>query len=83
MVIDKIYKMTVKGIKSKSESFFSISHSVLELWKKNLRGEADPPPSQDRVKKKRYLVSLILLGEPIGSKFDTNTKAIDFKQKKP
>ena len=32
MVIDKIYKMTVKGVKLKSESFFSISYGVLELW---------------------------------------------------
>ena len=38
MVIDKICKMTVKGVKSKSESFFSISHGVLELWRKTLRG---------------------------------------------
>ena len=30
MVIDKICKMTAKGVKSKSESFFSISHGVLE-----------------------------------------------------
>ena len=35
--------MTVKGLKLKSESFFSISHGVLELWRKNLRG-ADSPP---------------------------------------
>ena len=38
MVIDKIRKMTVKGVKLKSESFFSISPGVLELWRKNLRG---------------------------------------------
>ena len=51
MVIDKICKMTVKGVKSKSESFFSISHGVLELWGKNLRGRNPPPPSGfDRVK---------------------------------
>ena len=43
MVIDKICKMTVKGVKSKSESFFSISRGVLELWRKNLRG-ADSAP---------------------------------------
>ena len=53
MVIDKICKMTVKGVKSKSESFFSISHGVLELWKKNLRGRnPHPPPGLDRVKPK-------------------------------
>ena len=50
MVIDKTCKMTVKGVKSKSESFFSISHGVLELWRKNLKGADRPPPSGlDRV----------------------------------
>ena len=49
MVIDKICKMTVEGVKSKSESFFSISHGVLELWRKNLGGWI-PPPGPDRVK---------------------------------
>ena len=46
MVIDKICKMTVKGVKSKSESFFLISHGVLKLWRKNLRWENStlPPP---------------------------------------
>ena len=44
MVVDKICKMTVKGVKSKSESFFSISYGVLELWRKNLRGRIPPPP---------------------------------------
>ena len=51
MVIDKICK-GVKGVKSKSESFFSISHGVLELWRKNLRGRIPPPtpsPGMDRV----------------------------------
>ena len=46
MFIDKMCKMTVKGVKSKSESFFSISLGVLELWRKYLR-RADsvlPPP---------------------------------------
>ena len=42
MAIDKICKMTVKGVKSKSESFFSISHGVLELWRKKLRGQIPP-----------------------------------------
>ena len=48
MVIDKIRKMSVKGVKVKSESFFSISPGVLELWGKNLRGadSASPPPVQ-------------------------------------
>ena len=45
MVIDKICKMTVKGVKSKSESFFSISHGILELWRKNLRGVIHRPPA--------------------------------------
>ena len=30
--------MSIKGVKLKSESFFSISPGVLELWRKNLRG---------------------------------------------
>ena len=34
MVIDKICKMTVKGVKLMLESYFSISHGVLELWRK-------------------------------------------------
>ena len=38
MVIDKIRKMSIKGVKLKSESFFSISPGVLELWRKNLGG---------------------------------------------
>ena len=47
MVIDKIRKMSIKGVKVKSESFFSISPGVLELWKKNLRGaDSAPPPVQ-------------------------------------
>ena len=56
MVIDKIRKMTVKGVKLKSESFFLISPGVLELWSyggKTL-GEGSgfrPPPSMDRVNK--------------------------------
>ena len=52
MVINKIYKMTVEGVKSKSESFFSISHGVLELWRKNLKGAGFRPPGPDRVKVK-------------------------------
>ena len=51
MVIDKISKMSVKGVKLKSESFFSISPGVFELWRKNLRGGGgSPPPGPDRVK---------------------------------
>ena len=45
MVIDKIRKMSIKGVKLKSESFFSISPGVLELGRKNLRGGWIPPPS--------------------------------------
>ena len=44
MVIDKICKMTVKSVKLKSESFFSISHGVLELWRKNLMGAHPAAP---------------------------------------
>ena len=51
MVIDKIRKMSIKGVKLKSESFFSIFPGVLELWRKNLRGWIPPPPFYpDRVK---------------------------------
>ena len=52
MVIDKICRMTVKDVKSKSESFFSISHGTLEVWRKNLSGgggRIPPPPGMDRV----------------------------------
>ena len=54
MVIDKIRKMSVKGVKLKSESYFLLSPGVLELWRKNLRGadSAPPPPGPDRVKAK-------------------------------
>ena len=44
MVIDKICKMTVKGVKLKSESFFSISYGVLEIWRENPRGGGRIPP---------------------------------------
>ena len=43
MIINKIRKMTVEGVKLKSESFFLISPGVLELWRKNLGGEFRPP----------------------------------------
>ena len=42
MVIDKICKMTAKGVNLKSESFFSISYGVLELRRKTLRGTDSP-----------------------------------------
>ena len=41
--------MTAKDEKLKSESFFSISYDVLELWRKNPKG-ADPASGPDRVK---------------------------------
>ena len=54
MVIDKIPKMSIKGVKLKSESFLSISPGVSELWRKNLRGGGGavsaPLPGPDRVK---------------------------------
>ena len=46
MVIDKIRKMSVKGVKLKSESYFLLSPGVLELWRKNLRGADSAPPVQ-------------------------------------
>ena len=46
----QICKMSIKGVKLKSESFFSISPGVLELWRKNLRGGGFRPPGPDRVK---------------------------------
>ena len=39
IVIDKICKMTFKGLKLTSESFFSISYGVMEVNRKG----ADPP----------------------------------------
>ena len=44
MVIDKIRKMSVKGVRLKSESYSSISPGVLELWRKTLGGGRIPPP---------------------------------------
>ena len=38
MIIDKIRKMSVKGVKLKPESYFSIFPGVLELWRKTLGG---------------------------------------------
>ena len=49
MVIDKIRKMSVKGVKLKSESYFSISPGVLELWRKTLGGNPTLLPRPDRV----------------------------------
>ena len=34
IVFDKMREITAKGVKLKSESFFSISYGVLELWRK-------------------------------------------------
>ena len=35
MVVDKICKMTVKGVKLKSESFFSISYGIFGVMEEN------------------------------------------------
>ena len=43
MVIAKIRKMSIKGVKLKSESLFSKSPGVLELWRKTLGGGGFPP----------------------------------------
>ena len=46
MVIDKIRKMTVKGVKLKSESFLLMFPGVLELWRKNFSwADSAPPPA--------------------------------------
>ena len=64
MVIDKICKMTVEGVKSKSESFFSISHGVLELWRKSFGGGEGfrPPTGPDKVNKLFVMVTPDNLG---------------------
>ena len=46
MVIEKIRKMSVKCVKLKSESCFSISPGVLELWRKNLSPTSGKPRTQ-------------------------------------
>ena len=66
MVIDKICKMIVKGVKSNSKSFFSISLGVLELWRKTLKGADSappPPPRPSRVNTNQtHLASHCFLG---------------------
>ena len=51
MVIDKICKMTVEGVNSKSESLFSISHGVWSYGGKLWGGADSALPDPDRVKK--------------------------------
>ena len=46
MVIDKIRNMSVKGVKLKSESYFSMSPGVLEFRRKNLWGADSAPRVQ-------------------------------------
>ena len=36
-VIDKICKITIKGVKLKSESFFGTSYGIFELWRYGFR----------------------------------------------
>ena len=50
MVIDKIRKMSVKGVKLKSESYFPISPGVWSYGGKTLGGGRIPPHGPDRVK---------------------------------
>ena len=46
IVIEKIHKMSVKGVKLKSESFFFNISWRLKLWRKNLKGaDSAPPPA--------------------------------------
>ena len=56
MVIGELCKMTVKGVKLKSESFFSISYGVLELWRKNPKGGEGGFRASGPDKVKEYLV---------------------------
>ena len=50
--------MTVKDVKLKSESFFPISHGVLELQRKNLRGaDSAPPPAEIGLTRNRWSFS--------------------------
>ena len=50
MVIDKIRKMSIKGVKLKSESFFNVSWRF-GVMEENLRGGGGfrPPPGPDKV----------------------------------
>ena len=60
MVIDKIRKMSIKDVKLKSESFFSISPGVLELWrKKPWGGGGGGGGGPDRVKTalRKYVIT--------------------------
>ena len=50
MAIDKIRKVSVKGVKLKSEGFFQYqAPGVFELWRETLGGRI-PPLGPDRVK---------------------------------
>ena len=70
MVIEKIRRMSIKGVKLKSESFFSISPGVLELRRKNLRGgQIPPPPGPDRVK-------MLLTGMIMIERTDKNSQTL-------
>ena len=61
MVIVKIRKMSIKGVKLKSESFFPISPGVLELWRKTLGGGRNPPPPPVQIGLKSVVSRICLL----------------------
>ena len=69
--------MSIKGVTLKSESFFSISPGVLELWRKNLRG-VDSTPGPDRVKANWSIKNFILCIVPkaISMKSSSDRKSI-------
>ena len=60
MVIEQICKMTIEGVKLKSERFFLISPGVLELWRKNLRGGADSAPLPAWIVLRNYRLIFLL-----------------------
>ena len=85
MVIDNIRRMTVKGVKLMSESFFLISPGVLELWRENVRGGGFSLPGMDWVKLKCKSVeseekrAIIEPNAPNGSR-DIPSQTQDFEQ---
>ena len=65
--------MSVKGVKLKSESYFSISPGVLELRRENLRG-VDSPPVQIG------LMAVVSSIANLALEADKNSQTVDTKQ---